>query len=217
MDEYYDQKYYNNKSVIIDKNRLIIEKKRVALIKQYINKPNIKVLDVGCGPGFFLYTSSLEAWQCYGVDNSRFAVKEARQKSDAQIKRINLVNNSLPFENNFFDVVTSFDVIEHLKSDENYISEIYRVLNKGGIAILSTPDGESKYDIEPSHINIYSRNKILTKLKKNNFKILGVLDNRAYTNRLIPLRRFRIINWLNQGLCDLFGNYVKEIILIIQK
>lgn len=73
---------------------------------------------------------------------------------------------SLPYESGFFDVVTSFDVFEHIKDDSKAVSEAYRVLKDGGFLFFSVPASEllfSSHDIALGHERRYNK-KTLGKL-----------------------------------------------------
>ncbi len=109
------------------------------------NKKYAKVLDVGCGKGFFTYLFLKEKEifpkSCYGTD----IFDDCQEK---EIKRL-LPNFSfhkigksgkLPFPDNSFDLVFSIDVLEHVHNAQNFIAEQIRVTNKGGEIIIGTPN-----------------------------------------------------------------------------
>lgn len=98
-------------------------------------------LDVGCGVGFVLDYLSGPAFNFrpFGVDVSNVAVDRARQRLTGKLPKTSeqiqvAQSQSLPFEDDFFGLVTCFDVLEHL--DPNHIfqtlQEISRVLRPGG-------------------------------------------------------------------------------------
>jgi len=82
---------------------------------------NGRLLDIGCGDGYFVKRCPCN--ECYGLDPLL---------GDE-------VSNALPFEDQFFDVVTMLAVIEHVTDPQKLIKEIYRVLNKKGRLIFTTP------------------------------------------------------------------------------
>ena len=98
-------------------------------------------LDVGCGVGFVVeYLSGrIFNFNAFGVDISNFAIDKARMRlqpisgSDERLQV--LLDQTLPFKDNHFSLVTCFDVLEHLdKSDiESTLAEIRRVLRPGGV------------------------------------------------------------------------------------
>lgn len=108
------------------------------------------VLDFGCGTGYGAHRLADSASHITGIDVSPGAVAFARDRYMPQAEsagnaleyaRIDPVEQSpLPFQDNHFDTVLSFQVIEHVPSVANYLSEIRRVLKPGGTFICATPD-----------------------------------------------------------------------------
>ena len=98
-------------------------------------------MDIGCGDGNFtmLMAKSLGAKEIYGVDISEKGVEMARKKGVKAFK-IDVDEENLPFNDNYFDVVTALEVIEHLFDPDHFLEEVYRVLKPNGIFILSTPN-----------------------------------------------------------------------------
>jgi len=100
------------------------------------------VLDVASGSGYGTrYLSNKGAAKVVGVDNSREAVKYSQEKYQTSgIEFILADAAKLPFENDIFDIVVSFETIEHLDDQEKFLREIKRVLRKDGLLIISTPN-----------------------------------------------------------------------------
>jgi len=92
-------------------------------------KPSDLLLDIGCGGGWELFTT--KAKRVVGVDVSVASLKTAKELYNNCV-RADIRN--LPFKNNCFDSVVSSDVLGHIPvvSKECVLSEIYRVLKKGG-------------------------------------------------------------------------------------
>jgi ubiquinone/menaquinone biosynthesis C-methylase UbiE len=114
---------------------------RYALALEYVE--NKIVLDIASGEGYGTNLLSKKAKMVYGVDISEEAINHAQEKYDRnniEFKVGSVIN--IPFEENKFDVVVSFETIEHLTEQEQMLSEIKRVLKKDGILILSSPDRE---------------------------------------------------------------------------
>jgi len=100
-------------------------------------KPNMKVLDAGCGPGVLI--NQLEAMykiKGYGCDLSRLALQRAKEAGSKKITYKNSVLEKMPFPKNYFDAVVSFDVLEHVESKEKVLSEMVRVLKPGGKLLI---------------------------------------------------------------------------------
>lgn len=114
-----------------------------------------EVLDVASGEGYGSALLSKSARYVTGIDISEEAVAFAREKYPIE----NLVYSqgtatALPFEDQSFDVVVSFETIEHLTEQEAMMDELSRVLRPDGLLIISSPDKEEYTDI-PQHKNEY--------------------------------------------------------------
>lgn len=100
-----------------------------------------RVLEVGSGEGYGSNYLAEFAEKVDSIDISQEAVEHAKGK----YKRSNLnfhctSAEKLPFADEVFDVVVSFEVIEHLPEQDSYLQEILRVLKPGGQFIVSTPN-----------------------------------------------------------------------------
>lgn len=101
---------------------------------------NSRVLDVGCAFGYFLKLCDEYGLETYGLDISEYAIERAKTITKAKL-HLHDVNEGLQiFQNGFFNLVTAFDVIEHLNNPEDFLKESCRVLKMGGKLILTTPN-----------------------------------------------------------------------------
>ena len=100
-----------------------------------------RYLDVGCGDGSLTSQISgfVDASEIFGCEIFEENLKLASQKG-IKATRVDISNESLPFPNDYFDLVTACEVIEHLVNPDNMIVEVYRVLKKDGYFLLSTPN-----------------------------------------------------------------------------
>jgi len=99
------------------------------------------VLDIACGEGYGTNLIASKAEKAIGVDIDLEAVDAARKK----YKKDNLEYhqgsaNRIPCKDNFFDVVVSFETIEHHTMHKEMMTEIKRVLKPDGFLLISTPD-----------------------------------------------------------------------------
>ena len=111
-------------------------------LKKYYNKNYVKILDIGCGDAvlFYLLNQKIKDYnlELYGVDSSDSALSVAREKNPKVFFKESDVY-SIPFEDNYFDMIISSDVIEHVVEAKKVLSEIKRVGKKKSIIIIGTP------------------------------------------------------------------------------
>ena len=98
-------------------------------------------LDLGCGDG---QIAERVAWmvgakEVYGADIDSEVLENAKLRG---IKTFNLdlSKDKIPLNDNSVDLVTAFEVIEHLINPDNMLKEVFRVLKEGGHLLLSTPN-----------------------------------------------------------------------------
>ena len=116
-------------------------------------KPGQRLLDIACGAGYGTAILLRHGCKVIGVDYNNEAIANARiiRMHNGFIKANAL---ELPFSDNSFDAVVSFETIEHVKDGNQFLSEMYRVLRPDGIFICSTPN--IRYTAHPQyHVNEY--------------------------------------------------------------
>lgn len=147
----------------------IIEK----LLWKYLKKGDQnKILDVGCGTGANFKVLS-KFGDVEGVDNKKEALDFCQSKG---FKNVFLDNaRHLNFQDESFNLLTAFDLLEHLEDDEKALSEFHRVLKKDGFLFILVPACPflwSEHDEALGHQRRYSKSELEKKLKKVGFKII---------------------------------------------
>src|SRR5947208_10726643 len=95
-----------------------------------------RLLDLGCGTGLFV-TEQNRNKLAFGLDFSKEALKFTRTRGAAGL--VCADSQMMPFESESFDIVTAFDLIEHVERDDALIAEAYRVLRPGGVLFVAVP------------------------------------------------------------------------------
>jgi ubiquinone/menaquinone biosynthesis C-methylase UbiE len=148
------------------------------------------ILDVGCGTGGNL---TLFNGFVVGLDISPQALELARKrKPDAVLCRGEAEN--LPFKDESFDLVLALDLLEHLPDDIKGLSEMYRVLKKGGNALITVPAYRflwSEHDEALHHFRRYSKGELKGKMEKVGFKIKFL--SHAIVLPFFPIALFRLL------------------------
>jgi ubiquinone/menaquinone biosynthesis C-methylase UbiE len=118
--------------------------KRYSLIKKYALIEEKRILDVGCGNGFYTITLANEASIVVGIDINRVDLRKAHlNKSQVNRSNVHFVLMSaeaLAFRNNSFNVVTSIENLEHINNQELALSNIKDVLEARGHVVLFVPN-----------------------------------------------------------------------------
>jgi 2-polyprenyl-3-methyl-5-hydroxy-6-metoxy-1,4-benzoquinol methylase len=156
--------------------------KRLTQIARYQDAG--KVLDIGCGPGFFLEAAQTKGYDVFGIDPSEYIVKVAREKFGEKIRQGVIESADYPQES--FDLVTAFDTFEHVYHPLEWLEASQRILKKGGLLAITTPNPESmlskisgrkwvSYKL-PEHV-YYWAPATIRQILKNGWEILEI--NRA--------------------------------------
>jgi methionine biosynthesis protein MetW len=111
---------------------------RVAFASEFIPRAD-RLLDVGCGSGIIGHFIRTRIKEIYGIDRFPKELKAARGMG-LKTKKINLDIEKFPFQEDYFDVITCLDVIEHVKDPRFLLKNINNVLRKKGLLIVSTPN-----------------------------------------------------------------------------
>lgn len=100
-----------------------------------------RVLDIACGSGFGSFMLSEKGHSVTGADLSEETIQQCRKEfKNARLEFVVADATSLPFANEYFDAIVSFETIEHTTKYREVLSEFKRVLKKDGIILISTPN-----------------------------------------------------------------------------
>ncbi|MBQ4107473.1 MAG: methyltransferase domain-containing protein, partial [Lentisphaeria bacterium] len=173
---------------------------------------NKVVLDVASGEGYGSRILSQTARHVTGVDLNEEAVAHAtRQYGSRRLDFVCADALSLPFEDGSFDVVVSFESIEHLPSPETFVQELHRVLKPRGLLILSSPN-KTPFDFYQStrkesnhyHINELEEEECVELLRRS-FAHISIHRQNSFFNSIIlgdERRVYLVRNDQNDLLCQ---------------
>ena len=155
--------------------------------RNYFNTPQ-QFLDFGGGTGFWLeQLSKLHPnIELFGTDLSIDSLHNMRRRLGSRAEIIHCDANNLPFENHF-DLVGSFDVIEHIEDDLNTLCHLRSALSEKGGLIVTVPQHMclwSILDVKTGHKRRYVGDELATKVRKAGFEIL--LDTCFMASLFIP-------------------------------
>lgn len=161
-----------------------------------------KILDLGCGEGAFI---SLDPKRIVGVDNNKKSILSCKKK------KLNVILTSvtrLPFKKGSVDGVRCSHLIEHLYPSDAHkmLSEISRVLKKGGVFVLSTPIFWEGFYNDFTHVKPYNPESIIKYLVTQGQE-KTLLDINGKFKKIDFYWRYRPIN-LPWNIGYLISNYL---------
>ena len=134
----------------------------------YLAKPYVKgaLLELGCGEGRGVELLAPLADSYVALDK----IGEVIDSLKAKYPELDFQQAVFPpftdIADNTFDTIVSFQVIEHVKADGQFLAEIYRVLKPGGKAILTTPNIKKTLTRNPWHVREYTAMELTVLAKK---------------------------------------------------
>ncbi len=137
------------------------------------------VLEVGCGEGRGVELIAPKATTYTGIDKIQQVIDRLKTSHPQYEFRQMVIPPFRGLDDDSFDTVISFQVIEHIKDDLAYLTEIHRVLKPGGKALITTPNIKMSLSRNPWHIREYSA-KQLTGLAQKVFtkvEMKGITGN----------------------------------------
>ncbi len=137
------------------------------------------LLDVGAAYGFAVEEAQRLGWRAVGTEIAASAARVAVERTQGSVAVA--CANDLPFPDHSFDAVTMWDVIEHLPSPHEAISEVSRVLSSGGRFVLSTGDvgslvakvSGSRWHLYtlPEHLYFFSRPALKSLVEQHGMRV----------------------------------------------
>ncbi|EPG76324.1 putative methionine biosynthesis protein MetW [Leptospira fainei serovar Hurstbridge str. BUT 6] len=142
QDEHYEG-YWGEEETSYDLNWWDLAHREIYqdFIEKFLSSPKGNILDVGCGLGFFIkmVNNNRPGWEAVGYEISNQAIKFAKEKNGLKNVHSGIVQTSnLPKEK--FDIITLWDVIEHIPRPHALITYLFTLLKPGGFLFIQTPN-----------------------------------------------------------------------------
>jgi 2-polyprenyl-3-methyl-5-hydroxy-6-metoxy-1,4-benzoquinol methylase len=193
--------FHNNESGVVGYTNYIADEqnirqtsdRRLKHVERFV-KPG-KMLDVGCATGFFIDEAKKRGWQVQGLDVSSFAVEYAREHFGLDVQHGSFTE--LDYPKGAYDLVSLWDVIEHVPDPTSYVRRTAELLRKDGVVVLATPDVGSiparltgkrwvGYKLSEEHIYYFSVQTLTKMLNDAGFDVVNV----RHVGKYVTLRLF---------------------------
>lgn len=188
----YEKEYYTTEKPLFIERQLediewwnIIFNDRYDFFEDHLSEDRRKILDIGCGPGFFLKRGMERNWLGVGIEPSKQAAEHARGLG---VNVLECFLEQADFKDNTdkFDVVHLSEVLEHSAEPLKVCKTSYSLLSEGGIICVIVPNDYNPFQIvlsnsmgferywlaPPHHINYFTFDSLRALLEQAGFKIL---------------------------------------------
>lgn len=164
--------------------------KRIKAIENIYGQKG-KILDVGCAIGTFLDVCQKRGWEVYGEELSDFAAQYAKDKFDLNVFSGELIEAKFP--DNFFDVVTLWDVVDHSERPRLLLKEVHRILKKDGLIVVQTTMKDGLIYRTAHYLYLLSRGLIKFPVEKGHPIHHSTFYSTKTLNQALELAGFKVI------------------------
>ena len=189
-----------------DKNRRHFHMERYRFASEYVSGHIIADIACGTGYGTKLMVQEGKAKKAVGVDISAEAIRYAKKEhADRKAEFICANGSSTGLRARRFDMIVSFETLEHVEDDQKLLAEFARLLKPEGILIISTPNAWPLTS-SPYHVREYDRKSFKAVLERN-FRIKTLFNQNSGTDS--PLNHGQAAGIIpttpkNQGLAECY-------------
>ncbi len=167
------------------------------LLKRYVSAPNPHILDLGCGTGVVL--RELSSWaQPIGLDMSELALSYCQKRGLNHLIRGD--GARLPLKDSSIDAIIGLDIFEHIEDDVSAFAEAARVLNPGGVLVLSVPAFQAlwgPHDVALMHFRRYRKGEVIARLQAAGLEPVRVSYSVFFLFPIVVI--WRILEKLKRG------------------
>ncbi len=167
-----------------------------------------KVFDVGCGTGNFLGWAQTRGWETAGLDFDRNAIKTARtvfRLAHVELGTLAEYISRHLQDKEKYDLVTFFDVFEHLDNHRPFLDGVKYLLKPGGFIALSLPNRLGSrwlqpYDLPPRHLTRWDKKSLADFLTRCGFSVTYLKNVPATYFFIVMKLRFRFQKYFSFNL-----------------
>lgn len=167
-----------------------------------------KLFDIGCGTGNFLTYAQQKGWEVSGIDFDRNAIQAARAVFNLKNVEVNdlagFIKNNPKQQ---FDLVTFFDVFEHIDNHREFIEHVGSLVTSGGRLVMTLPYGGAwrwlvPHDLPPRHLTRWTDVTLKRYLEHHGWQVESISKEPATLEYLLMKLRFRFGKFLSFGLVN---------------
>ncbi len=145
---------------------------------KFIKKKKPLILDIGCADGLFVREAIKRGFKAYGIDINPELIQEAREFFHLDTVYCGELPVITKFVKKPFDIITFFDVLEHLENPRQYVNDLKKYLKKDGYVFVSIPNRDTHPrflpldgDLPPHHLTWWSKKSLYSLFLSNGYKI----------------------------------------------
>ena len=174
-----------------------------------------KVLDIGCGTGNFLAHAQKSGWDTYGIDFDKDAIEVSKKVFHLDHTNVVDVVSYAQHATTQFDLITFFDVLEHVDNHDEFMNSVKTLLKpKGWIAMSMPYRGGMRWllphDLPPRHLTRWNREALTNFLIRYGFRVVYIKRKSEGIRFLILKLRFRYGKYVSFNLVSRIRNILKK-------
>ena len=132
-----------------------------------------RLLEIGCGAGTIVHELGLAGFKCEAVESSAKAF-ELASYVNKDLDNVTVLNKMPPVKK-VYDILISFEVLEHIEKDEKALKDWSRYLKKDGLFVMSVPAHMSKWgetDVWAGHFRRYEKKELVRKIEDAGYEVV---------------------------------------------
>ena len=153
LNKVYRDEYYTDEKPLFIQQQIedlewwnVVYDDRYDFFEQNLSSESRRILDIGCGPGFFLKRGEDRQWKGTGVEPSKQAAQHAKEIG-IDVMNVLLHEAELDDRGEKFDVIHMSEVLEHLPDPVSVCKTAYHLLNEGGILCVVVPNDYNPFQM----------------------------------------------------------------------
>jgi SAM-dependent methyltransferase len=200
-----------------------ISEKRLNFVNRFKNGG--RLLDVGCGNGYFLELSRKNGWDVFGTEISAYSTKYCHEQFGIAVHSGEILEAN--FDDEFFDIITLWHTLEHFNNPLLYLQEFHRILKRDGLIFILVPNVKFLLNYLKGwawiaraeileHLFFYSTDTLESMLKRAHFNLIHTsIGNIEYIRTCLRQKLLNTFSVLGRLFHLLFKANIAESIRVV--